>query len=130
MKTSEQVLDFLIEQGFAPDVDAETGNISFKYQMRTFVFFNNDEDEEFLQIAMPFIFDFTEDKRLEVLEAANRLSTSYKVIKAGVIRDNVWLFFENLLDQTPNVGDLLPRAFNMLLGAQQHFYDILEGKES
>ena len=46
MKTSEMVLDFLRKQGFCPEVD-ENGSIIFKYQMCTYLFINNDEDEEF-----------------------------------------------------------------------------------
>lgn len=122
MKTTEMVMNFLRQQGFCPEVDEDNGNILFKYQMANFLFINNDEDEEFFQLLMPGIYDVTDDNRDVVLEAANKVNHSIKVVKACVINDSVWLFFENLLDHTPEVEDIIPRALAILQGARQHFY--------
>lgn len=122
MKTSERVLDFLKQQGFCPEIDSDNGNILFKYQMRTFLFVNNDEDEEFFQMAMPAIYDVTEENRELVLEAINNTNVSIKVIKCSIIGDSVWIFFEILLDSSPEVQDIIPRALSILQGAQQQFY--------
>lgn len=121
-KTSERVLEFLRQQGFCPEIDPDNGNILFKYQMRNFIYINNDEDEDFFQLALPAIFDVTEDNRELVLEAANKTNFNIKVIKCCIIQDNVWVFFENLLDSTPEVSDIIPRALAILQGAQQQFY--------
>ena len=125
MKTSEMVLDFLRKQGFCPEVDSDDGNIMFKYQMATFLFVNNDEDEEFFQLIMPAIYNVSEDNREIVLEAANKINRGIKVVKACVVGEAVWLFFENLLDQSPEVGSIIERALNILHGARQQFYDHL-----
>lgn len=122
MKTTEMVMNFLRQQGFCPEVDEDNGNIMFKYQMANFLFINNDEDEEFFQLLMPGIYDVTDDNRDVVLEAANKVNHSIKVVKACVVNDSVWLFFENLLDHTPEVDDIIPRALAILQGARQHFY--------
>ena len=124
MKTTERVLDFLKTQGFCPEVD-EHGGIIFKYQMATFLFINNDEDEEFFQLAMPHIYQVTDDNRDIVLEAANKTNTSMKVAKISVMADSVWAFFEILLDQSPDVKDIIPRALNILMGARQTLYENL-----
>ena len=124
MKTTERVLEFLKTQGFCPEVD-EHGGIIFKYQMATFLFINNDEDEEFFQLAMPHIYQVTDDNRDIVLEAANKTNTSMKVAKISVMDDSVWAFFEILLDQSPDVKDIIPRALNILMGARQALYENL-----
>ncbi len=124
MKTTERVLEFLKTQGFCPEVD-EHGGIIFKYQMATFLFINNDEDEEFFQLAMPHIYQVTDDNRDIVLEAANKTNTSMKVVKISVLGDSVWAFFEILLDQSPDVKDIIPRALNILMGARQTLYENL-----
>ncbi len=124
MKTTERVLEFLKTQGFCPEVD-EHGGIIFKYQMATFLFINNDEDEEFFQLAMPHIYQVTDDNRDIVLEAANKTNTSMKVAKISVLDDSVWAFFEILLDQSPDVKDIIPRALNILMGARQTLYENL-----
>ena len=123
MKTSERVLQFLKQQGFCPEVDPNNGNIIFKYQMRTFIFINNDEDEDFFQLALPGIFDVTEDNRELALEACNKTNFGIKVIKCCIPHDDVWIFFENLLDRSPEVKDIIPRALAILQGAQQQFYE-------
>ena len=92
MKTSERVLEFLKQQGFCPEVDPNNGNIFFKYQMRSFIFINNDEDEDFFQLALPGIFDVTEDNRELALEACNKTNFSIKVIKCCIPHDDVWVF--------------------------------------
>jgi hypothetical protein len=124
MKTTERVLEFLKTQGFCPEVD-EHGGIIFKYQMATFLFINNDEDEEFFQLAMPHIYQVTDDNRDIVLEAANKTNTSMKVAKISVLDDSVWAFFEILLDQSPDVKHIIPRALNILMGARQTLYENL-----
>lgn len=126
MKTTEMVMNFLKEQGFTPQVDEDNGNILFKYQMCTFIFFNNDEDEEFFQLAFPGIFDVTEDNREMVLEAANKVNSSMKVAKVIVPNDSVWVLFEVILDKSPEVGSIIERGLNILQHTRQEFYEVLQ----
>ena len=126
MKTTEKVLEFLKQQGFCPEVDSDDGNILFKYQMKNFLFINNDEDELFFQLILPGIFDITEENRELVLDAINKVNVSVKVIKCCFIHDQVWIFFENLLDSSPEVSDIIPLALNILQGAQLEFYKHIE----
>lgn len=124
MKTSESVLEFLRSQGFCPEVD-EHGGIIFKYQMATFLFINNDEDSDFFQLTMPYIYDVTDDNRDIVLEAINKTNANMKVAKVCILHESVWAFFEILLDQSPDVKDIIPRALNILMGARQTLYENL-----
>ena len=123
MKTSERVLEFLKQQGFCPELDPDNGNIVFKYQMCTYLYINNDEDEDFFQLALPGIMDVTEDNRELILEAANKTNLRIKVVKCCIPRDDVWVFFEILLDSSPEVKDIIPRALAILQGARQQFYE-------
>ena len=94
--------------------------------MKNFLFINNDEDELFFQLILPGIFDITEENRELVLDAINKVNVSVKVIKCCIINDEVWIFFENLLDSSPEVSDIIPRALNILQGAQLEFYKHIE----
>ena len=125
MKTTEMVLNFLKEQGFCPQVD-ERGSIIFKYQMSTFIFMNNDEDEEFFQLAYPGIFDVTEENRELVLEAANKVNSRIKVAKVIIPDDDVWVLFEVILDQSPEVSSIIQRGLGILMHARQNFYEALQ----
>ena len=138
MKTSttEMVLDFLRKEGFCPDVQ-DNGDVVFKYQMSLFLYVNNSEDEEFFQLVMPAICDVTEDNREIMLEAVNKLTMAHlreainklnfsmKVVKATIFNDEVWLFFENILDNSPEVGDIIRRALSTLQGARHKFHEII-----
>ena len=126
MKTTEMVMKFLQEQGFCPKVDEDNGSIIFKYQMGTFLFINNDEDEEFFQLAFPGIYDgVTEENRELVLEAANKVNSKVKVAKVIVPDDDVWVLFEVILDQSPEVGSIIKRGLGILSAARQAFYEAL-----
>ena len=116
------VLNFLRQQGFCPEVDEKNGNIYFKYQMTSFLYVNNKNDNDFFQLIMPHICDVNEDNRGVLLEAANAINQEFKVVKVSLFDDSVWLFFENFLDSSPDVSDILPRALNALQGARQDFY--------
>ena len=104
MATTENVLNFLRQQGFCPEIDEDNGNILFKYQMSNFLYVNNEEDDEFFQLLMPAIYDVTDDNREVVFEAMNSVNHSIKVVKASIIDTAVWLFFENLLVRTSPAG--------------------------
>lgn len=125
MKTTEMVLNFLKEQGFCPQVD-EHGSIIFKYQMSTFIFMNNDEDEEFFQLGFPGIFDVTEENRELALEAANKVNSKIKVAKVIIPGDDVWVLFEVILDQSPEVGSIIQRGLGILMHARQTFYEEMQ----
>ncbi len=105
----------------------ERGNIEFKYQMRNFLFFVNDNDEQFFQLTMPSIFEVTDDNRMAALEAMNQINDTTKVIKLTVTKsDYVWESTEIMLDSTPELDDIFPRLLNILLNTQQAFYELME----
>ena len=122
MKTSEMVFEYLKSQGLVPKID-EDNDIIFKYQMLTFIYFNNDDDEQFFRLALPGIFDVTEENRTTVLEAMNEVNKRMKVVKAYIPREDVWIAAEIMMDSTPELDDIVPRLLNILLGARREFYD-------
>jgi len=125
MKTSEMVFNYLKSQGLMPEFD-DRNNIIFKYQMRTFLYFNNDDDEQFFNLTMPSIYNVTDDNRMAVFEAINQVNETTKVVKLTIAGDSVWCATEIMLDSTPEMDDLLPRLMSILLNSQQKFYNEIE----
>lgn len=125
MKTSEMVFDYLKRQGLQPEFD-DRNNIWFKYQMRNFLYFNNDEDQAFINLTMPRIYDVTDDNRLAVFEAINEVNETTKVVKLTVAGDSVWCATEIMMDSTPELDDLFPRLLGILMTSQQKFYKNIE----
>ena len=127
MKTTDLVFNYLKEQGLVPKF-TDRGNIEFKYPMRNFLFFNNDDDEQFFQLTMPSIFEVTDDNRMAVMEAMNEVNDTKKVVKLTVPKSNmVWASAEIMMDSTPELDDLIPRLLGILLGTQEDFYNIING---
>ncbi len=124
MTTQEMIFNYLKDEGFVPGYD-EDRDIRFKYQMRTFIVSDYEDDKQFLQIMMPYIFDVTPENRRMTLEACNKINAEKKIVKAAVINNSVFLTTEILLDTTPEPKDFVMRMLDMLLGAQQTFYNVL-----
>ncbi len=116
------VFEYLKSQGLMPRID-EDNDIVFKYQMLNFIFFNNDDDEQYFRLALPGIFDVTDENRATVLEAINEVNRVMKVAKTLVPRNSVWIYAEMLMDSTPVLDDMVPRLLNILMSARQEFYD-------
>ena len=118
MTTQEMIFDYLKVQGLVPEYDEDK-------DIRNFVVSNYPDDRQFLQIMMPFIFDVTAENRVAALEACNKINLSKKIVKAVVMGEGVFLMTEVLLDETPEPSVMVPRMLDMLVGAQQSFYDTL-----
>ena len=115
-------MQFLKQEGLMPEV-MDNNNIIFKYQMRTFMYVENDEDASFFQLMMPAIYDVTDDNRDAVLVAANNITKGYKIVKCVVMDNDVWLSAETLLDSSPQLEDIVPRFLELLINVQQAFYN-------
>lgn len=126
MTNTELVKEFLSEEGFRYEVNEKNGNIDFKYEMKNYFYVNNDEDNEYFQLVMPNIFDVTEDNRDIALEAANKVNINTKVVKACVMEKGVWLFLETVLDHSPEMNTVIPRALRILQYAYNLFYKTIQ----
>lgn len=125
MNLKELMLNYLREEGFCPK-ETEYG-LDFKCEGKTFVFFYDEEDEQYFRLMMPNIFEVTEENRDAVLRALNKTNSDLKVVKAYTpIPDAVWVGFEVLVDSTPVLADFVPRSLNMLRMGQQKFYEAIQ----
>lgn len=124
MTVKEQLMEFLAKEGFRPQ-DEDFG-IYFRYEMLTFLIHWDADDEQFVKISLPGIFDTDENNRVEALEAANVVNLERKVVKAVIAGDSVWVTAEQLLDSTPNYEDIVPRTLHMLLQARAAFYEAIK----
>lgn len=100
----------------------------FKFQGGGFIIVENDEDPNFLQIAMPNIYEAkSAADRIACLEAANKVNYKIKVGKAMIHQDGeVWLMSEVLLDYTtPQFEDIFFRLLQILIGMRTAFKEAM-----
>lgn len=133
MDLNKLMMDFLAEEGFRPH-EAPFG-IAFKNEGFNFLYFKDDQDEQYFRLMMPAIFDVTEDNEDTILRVMNEVNSNIKVVKLYTMdmedengnKDTaVWVAFEILADTTPELTDIVPRAISLLMGARQAFLAKLE----
>ena len=125
MKMIDKVMEELQRQGLVPSI--EDFGIAFKYQMKTFLCFKNEDDEEYFTMYMPYVFEVDEENELEVLRAMNAINHAMKVVKLIINEHDVWVCFEEELPKNASVEDIVPFAIVTLFQACQRFYEQLKG---
>ena len=133
MDLNKLMMDFLAEEGFRPH-EAPFG-IAFKNEGFNFLYFKDDQDEQYFRLMMPAIFDVTEDNEDTILRVMNEVNSNIKVVKLytmdmddedGKTEKSVWVAFEILADTTPELNDIVPRALALLRSARITFLAKLE----
>jgi hypothetical protein len=117
-------MEYLANDGLRPQ--KEDFGIFFRYQMLNFAVFWDEDDDHFLRISIPNIFDVDENNRIDALTVSNIINMERKVVKALVTNDSVWISAEQLLDQNPVYSDIVPRTLGMLLEARMGYYEHLK----
>lgn len=133
MDLNKLMINYLAEEGFRPH---ETPfGIAFKYEGFNFLYFKDDEDEQYFRLMMPAIFVVTEDNEDTIMKLMNEVNGNIKVVKLytmdiedeeGKNETSVWVAFEILADTTPELSDIVPRAINLLQGARIAFLTKLQ----
>ena len=123
--TKEDIGKYLASEGLQPQ-ERDFGYY-FRYQMRNFFIEYDQEDEQYLRVIMPGIYEVDENNLVDVLTAANVVDRDRKVVTCFVLDEDVHVATELLIDATPNLEDIVPRALGMLLGAQECFNKALKG---
>lgn len=117
----DEIFDYLKEIGLMPSFD-EDEDIAFMYNLLHCYVIFNDDDERFIQIAIPNIYTVDEDNREKALEACNTVANHVKVVKSYIhSHGSVWLVAEFFLDSMPNYESFIPRALRALVGARLLF---------
>ena len=115
MRPMDLVKEYLASEGYRYDIDSD-GDLHFKIESLNLYCTNNGNDEQFFRIIMPGLYE-VENNREKVLEACNKISRDYKVLKAFLVEDRLWLTVEMFVDSSPEVGDFIQRIFSILINA-------------
>lgn len=121
MAFCDNLEEYLKKEGFCPE-KTEFG-LQFKYETLDFIHFRDDQDENFLNIFFPQIFEVTAENRADVLDAVNKANADVKVAKGAIRFENaVWAGVEMLLSDNFDLGDIVPRSLNMMIYYRDAFY--------
>ena len=101
----ENVLETLKTMGFEIE-DLQFG-YGFEYEDKHYLFLPQDNDENFLSIALPAVMDIDDDEHVGNYRLMDELNSSMKYVKATRINDNVWLFYERQLFGNEDMEQML-----------------------
>ena len=92
----EKILEAFRELGFKLEEEEGMG-YCFNYEGLNLLYMYNENDEEFLNIALPGIVEVEDDKMLQICALLEKINSTLKYIKAYMLGNSVWLFYEREL---------------------------------
>ena len=92
----EQILEAFRDLGFKLEEDEGMG-YSFNYEGLNLLYMYNENDEEFLNIALPGIVEVESDNMLQICALLEKINSTLKYVKAYMLGNSVWLFYEREL---------------------------------
>jgi hypothetical protein len=123
MKKVELYEQFLKEEGFAPDVDAD-GDVMFKFEGGTYYILSNENDPRYFAMIFPNFWTIeSADELQKAYAAANDVSRDTKVVKVHVNgkQSNVNASVEVYVDEPGGFKPFLKRALTVLQYAVSQF---------
>lgn len=103
----EKILNAFKSLGFEME-DMEELGYGFDYEGLHYLWMNND-DEEFLNIAIPAVYDKSDSKELEFYQVIDKLNSMLKYVKVNEIGNSMWLFYEREMIGEEDFEKLLPK---------------------
>lgn len=89
----EKILAAFENLGFNLE-DNESLGYSFNYEGINYLYMHNEDDEDFLNISVPCIYDLEEDNKEKYEELKEKINSTLKYVKAYTLGKGLWLFYE------------------------------------
>ena len=129
MNQKEIILDQLKAMGFEPIELGDVGFV-FKYEDMNYLYMPDDDDEQFLRIVIPHLFEVTDENRVAVLDAMHETGLMLKYAKVCIMYENAaWTIYEHRLTFTDNLAELLEHIICVLEAAAHVFYKKINGED-
>ena len=92
----EKILEAFRDLGFKLEEEEGMG-YCFNYEGLNLLYMYNENDEEFLNIALPGIVEVEEDRMLQICALLEKINSTLKYVKTYMLGNSVWLFYEREL---------------------------------
>lgn len=121
----QKILDALKSLGFKVNDLGENGFYGFRYECNNFMYMYNEHDEDFLNIAAPFVQEIDPDNELLYYQLMDNINSKLKYVKAYRMENDVWLFVEHELMETDDLNTVLMSMIAHLDMGVTIFHDAL-----
>lgn len=123
MKTIENVLSVLKEQGLTPIVDQNM--LSFSYKKLNFLYLQDEEDDTYFSMYIPGICEVDSKNESVVLQAVNQVNGTMRMVKLAVHGSFVWIGVELSVYENSSVINAVRNSLDLLCEALRQFIDLL-----
>ena len=121
----QKILDALRSLGFKVNDLGENGFYGFRYESNNLMYMYNEHDEDFLNIAAPFVQEIDPDNELLYYQLMDNINSKLKYVKAYRMENDVWLFVEHELMETDDLNAILMSMIAHLDMGVTIFHDAL-----
>ena len=106
----KNVLEAFRKLGFKLD-GAEDFGYAFTYEGTNFLYMPNDDDEDFLNISVPGVYEYDDTQPDFIHKLAGKINSTVKYVKAYSFGNSLWLFYERELFE----GEELPQVISRMI---------------
>ena len=106
--------------------DNESLGYSFNYEGINYLYMYNEDDEDFLNISVPGIYDLEEDNKEKYEELKEKINSTLKYVKAYTLGKGLWLFYERNLLGNEDLEEVIRHMILHLAAALMFARDSIE----
>lgn len=125
----EKILAAFENLGFNLE-DNESLGYHFYYEDINFLYMYNEDDEDFLNISVPGIYDLEEDNKGHYDALKEKINSTLKYVKAYTIGNGLWLFYERELLGNEDLEEVIRHMILHLAAALMFARDSIEKIEN
>ena len=124
----EKILEAFENLGFNLEYN-DTLGYSFYYEGINLLYMYNEDDEAFLNISVPGIYDLEDGKETyDVLK--EKINSTLKYVKAYTLGNSLWIFYERDLLGNEDLEEVIRRMVLQLAAALMFARDIIDKIEN
>lgn len=124
----ELILEQLKIMGFDP-VCIDDEKYLFEYKEMKFILTNDSDNEDFLSISIPWVYELTEENKMSVYETANLINTLVRYVKLTIHDEYISMVFEHRLAENEDLEDLLENIIHALSASLSVFLKKMKGEK-
>lgn len=121
----EKILAAFENLGFNLE-DIESLGFSFNYEGINYLYMYNEDDEDFLNISVPGIYDLEEDNKENYDALKEKINSTLKYVKAYTLGDSLWIFYERDLLGNEDLEEVIRHMILHLAAALMFARDSIE----
>lgn len=104
----EKILEAFKALGFEME-GLEGLGYGLEYEGKHFLYMYNEDDEDFLNIALPTVLDMDDENNVGFYQVMDKINGTLKYVKANKLNDSMWLFYERELFGDEDMKQILSR---------------------